>query len=273
MSGHGATPQKKDRTLSKREVDAILNRVLDLESEGELHEAKRAAKAGAKASPDFTAALASTRRAIGELGEMPVCRDLTDSILDGVEAERPFLPRRSRRRVSGLRLAGAFGALATLTGYVLVQRFAPAPPTDTTEAPVSELVSAGRADVTATAAGISEAFRSLGSGLFDPVAGLSRSGPSGGSALLTLGGTGAYDVTTANRGEVLPSPAGVLTIVDVTPRGYSVMRYSPNLRPVALGEFAELEAALRLSVPASRLVPATRNDLPSASHAEELPPK
>lgn len=248
MNEHGATPRKKDRSLSKREVDALVNRVLDLESEGELHEARRAAKAGTKASPDFTSALASTRRAIGELGEMPVGRDLTDTILDGVEAERPFLARRSRRRVSGLRLAGACGALVALTGYVVVQRLAPPPP-PSTEAPVSELVTASRADMDATQAGLAGAFRSLGDGLLGPVSALSQ-GRGADVPSLALGSSAAYDVNLAPMARHGGWSSATLEIVDVTPHGYSVVRYAPNGRPVVLGEFLELEAALRAEFPA-----------------------
>ncbi|GJQ30992.1 MAG: hypothetical protein HBSAPP03_28760 [Phycisphaerae bacterium] len=272
MSDSPHTPRRDTAAMSRRKADALLNRVLDLEAEGAQHEARRLAKLAAAAHDEFPTHAEALRRALGAMSEMPRGRDLSDTILAQVENHRPYLPSRSRRRVSSLRMAGACGALAALTGYVLVQRMAPPTPTEPMGAPVSSLIAAGQADMKATASGVTDAFRSLSAGLFEPVSDLARHGAAWREPSLSLGGTAEYEVSTARATEIAVSGSSVLTIVDVTPYGYAVKRYSPNFRPVLVGEFAELDEAWRTWVPASRLTPARPNHPVAEVYREGTPP-
>lgn len=226
----------KEARLTPRDVDRLVNTVLDLEADGRLHEARKLSKHAGRVSGSFEGDLARTRGAVGELQLVPAAPDFTDSILDRVEDERPFLARPARRRVSHLRLAGAAFCLLVFGGYAVVQRVAPQVQMGVVEpAPVSEFVDAGRADLRATMTGIGSAFAGLKRGVLG--------GGSGGKSLtgfeslgddrrgferLGLGDTSRYEAGAVRRPQGFEGegPSGAsLVIMDIGADGYASVRY------------------------------------------------
>ncbi|CAG0975767.1 hypothetical protein PHYC_01492 [Phycisphaerales bacterium] len=238
--GHPSNPSQQP---SAREVDRLVNRVLDLESEGALHDARKLTRQVGKAVPDFERRLDKTRDAVNELQMLPGAPDFSDAILDRVEQERPFVTPRGRRRMSGFRLAAATGALAAFAMYALVQRFAPeAVLTDPGPTPVSNLVVAGQADLSMTLRSLGDAFGSMRVGLMEPVSRLVQP-PERGRAL-TLGDTRAYDLPVRTGLHANVSTTASLTIVDVN-LGVSLAQVLPNRRLVPLEDPGELPLAVR----------------------------
>jgi hypothetical protein len=216
------TRYRTNRIMRPGDADALVNLVLDLEAEGTVHEARRIAREASRCDPEFAPRLAVTRRALSDLVELPAAPDMTDSILDRVEAERPFLPMPARRRVSILRMAAAMGVLAAMTAYVLLERIAAqAPPAEPAGVGLGD---ASRADVTSTARRLAHTLGSVCEG------GRTPQGP------LTLGGTAAYEVGRPERISPCGGESRALVVIMPTPRGYAVVEYSPTMRGIRADE-------------------------------------
>lgn len=107
-------------------ADFVINYILDLEADGQLHEAQAQLAEAAARDPQLVERLNETQRVLSMLrcdhtesaGEH---RDLTDAIIERVEKRRVFLPRPSRRRVGGRRLAFAGAGVAVLSVIGLLQ--------------------------------------------------------------------------------------------------------------------------------------------------------
>jgi len=173
------------RPLSRPNPDRLVNRILDAESEGQLHEAKRLRHRGRAIDPRFDARLAAARAAAAELTLLPHSPDLSGSILDEVDRCRGFVTRAHRRRVTAWRAAILAGALATFAVAMVLQRFAPRnEPVFASSSPVSHFVDAGSADLSATVRSLGDALGAVRDGLVQPAAVLAAApAPAGGLAL------------------------------------------------------------------------------------------
>lgn len=239
-------PSNTPQQPSAREVDRLINRVLDLESEGALHDSRKLARQAGKSIPGFERRLDQTRDAVGELQVLPGAPDLSDAILDRVGQQAPFVTPRRRRRISAFRLAATAGALAAFAMYAIVQRVAPdAVLTDPGPTPVSNLVDASQADLSSTIRSLGDAFGSMRSGFMQPVSRLVQApeAASRGGAL-TLGDTRAYDLPVRTELAAAVPTTASLTIVDVQPLVYGASRMSPNMRIAPLDE-ADIPLVLR----------------------------
>ncbi|MDX2132867.1 MAG: hypothetical protein SFY69_12525 [Planctomycetota bacterium] len=207
---------------SAREVDRVVNRILDAESEGELHEARRLKKDARHAGHDIDASLRRMRDAVAHLSVMPAAPDMRSRVLAAMEHESAFVGPRERRRISAARAAVCCGVLGAFGAYALVQRLAPqAPPPH--EAPVSHLVEAGRADLATSAQSLAQALGTLREELTRPVGqmvALSGRGPMPAPDVFSLGSTREYDVASRFDAHVpVGSASASLTVLDVTPVG------------------------------------------------------
>lgn len=240
MTHDPRSPQPlQDPRRATRATDRAVNRILDAESEGALHQSRCLAREARDAGLPVDEALARTRRAVSSLHALPEGVDVRSRVLGELGRAGALVPRRVRRRISATRAAVCCGLLGAFASYALVQRLAPAPPT-TVEAPVSHLVEVGRADLASSARSLAEALGALQDELTRPVgrmvhaAATPRPFP---DETLRLGSTLAYDVPSAGMTRVhLDAPSSLLTIVDVTPDGVSVRTaaapYSPSRRLV-----------------------------------------
>jgi hypothetical protein len=97
-------------------LDLYLDRELPRES---------AAFRAAFVKPEFRSRLHEIEDTLGELHRPIRTPDMSDAILDAVDARRPFVVARSRWRVSVGRLTVAAAVLALVGGLVMVERFHP----------------------------------------------------------------------------------------------------------------------------------------------------
>lgn len=90
-------------------ADFAINEILDLESHGHLNDAEDLRSVHASKDGAFLERLADTTRVLDQLklSTAPQPRDLTASIIDRVEQQRLFLPKRKRARIGALRTAVA----------------------------------------------------------------------------------------------------------------------------------------------------------------------
>ncbi len=217
-----------------RATDRAVNRILDAESEGALHQARRLTREARNAGLPIDDALARTRRAVASLHALPEGIDVRSRVLGELGRAGAVVPRRARRRISAARAAVCCGLLGAFASYALVQRFAPAPPASV-EAPVSHLVEVGRADLASSARSLAEALGALQDELTRPVGRMVHAAatprPFPGEAL-RLGSTHAYDPPTGSLAQFhMDAPSALLTIVDVTPDGLSVRTASASNSP------------------------------------------
>jgi hypothetical protein len=93
--------------------------------------------------PEFRARLHEIEDTLGELHRPIRTPDMTDAILDAVDARKPFAVRASRWYVSAGRLAAAAAVLALVGGVVLVERYHPGLTNLTADpSPISNMVNA-----------------------------------------------------------------------------------------------------------------------------------
>ncbi len=174
--GHGKGGADGAAPMPRMNADALINRILDAESEGEVLEVRELVCSGEQHDAAFRSRLDATRTAVGELSLLPQAPDLTARILARVEAsDRPFVVRPQRARARRGRLMAACGALAILTLVAGVQRLWPdAFSWSKPSRPVTDLVAAARSDVSVTLDSIQGAFAQVGTDLSSPVSRLAR---------------------------------------------------------------------------------------------------
>lgn len=211
--GHNAQPDS-----AERRADALINLILDAESEGQLHVARGMQAHGEKLFPDFAQRMQRTREALSRLTVLPECPDFTRAIIARVEeAKRDELGAfaadqdafgspadsqagfdewymaKARRRdsaFSATRLAMAAGVLGAIAFAVVLNRVAPVE-SPAPAGPVGEVVAASRADLADTSRSLAGAIFSLGDGLVRPVpVSLPRAKQ---AKALTLGDAGKYE--------------------------------------------------------------------------------
>jgi len=104
-------------------TDAVINHILDLEADGQIHEARAVLQDAAATDPEINDRFADTHRVIGLLQNADQTRspDLCARIIEQVEAQRPYLPRPSRRHIGGLRMLLASSAFAVVAVAALLQ--------------------------------------------------------------------------------------------------------------------------------------------------------
>lgn len=123
---------------------------------------------------------------LSSLKTLPSAPDLSRSILQGVDAKRPFVPEPVRRRVSSTRVAVGVSIVLVLSVVALLQRFAPETVSATgRRVLVGAVASATRQDISTSSHFMSN-MRTLGVELLTP----ERNPQAGESAryLVTLGG-------------------------------------------------------------------------------------
>lgn len=101
----------------------LINHVLDLEAEGRTSAARAMIAKASAEDPGFASDLRETRAGLADLTAPAWTPDLSESILWAVEARRPFLPKRSVRRMTGTKMAVACGMLAALMVAGVLHRF------------------------------------------------------------------------------------------------------------------------------------------------------
>jgi hypothetical protein len=208
--------------------DMIINECLTLEAEGEVHEAAARLRRAAIADPGIIERFNATRRVLGILEtEVPVGPDLSARIIAGVDERRPFLPRRSPRRLSTSRLIVAPAVLAALAVAAVVQWQPPAPPSsaapvtasaDSAEAqradPISPLRALGEASADAArprlSFGNADAY---GQGNWAPT----LTTPAGQAVPVATGRREAWATHAASPGPTLLSPAPNASVLRVFP--------------------------------------------------------
>ncbi len=107
--------------------DGIVNECLNLESEGELHEAMARLRAAAKTDPAIAERFNRTRRVLTLLEDAPIGPDLTHRVLSSVDERRPFLPRHRRRPFPASRIVAMSGVLAAIAVAFFVHSQASGP--------------------------------------------------------------------------------------------------------------------------------------------------
>lgn len=150
-------------------ADVIINQIIDLEAEGQLHDAKAIYADACAHDHDFEDRYAATREplALMRADLMPRGMDLSSNIIERVESQRPYLPREHRRRIGGTRMLVGSAAFAIFAIGAILQisvnpsdadpAYEPAP-----HAGLSK-VNSGSAShaVASTSAGVSEVVTSL----------------------------------------------------------------------------------------------------------------
>lgn len=229
-------------------ADALINRILDAESEGELHAARELTAHGEAIFPGFAARMERTRDALGRLAVLPETPDFTRAILAKV-ALSPANPHhstsdeshsrdddellapagetqlwqrhlgRSERTFSATRLAMAAGVAGAVAFAMVLNRYAPVRPAPGV-GPVEEVVAASRADLADTTRSLAGAIFSLGDDLLAPLP-PTRTPPRPKS--LRLGDASKYEAplgASAVASMLVSTPTRMLAIVDgpVRPR-------------------------------------------------------
>jgi hypothetical protein len=224
MQGEARQPGPEGaRPTPGRNTEALINRILDLEAEGALHEARRVEREGCASDAAFARKLARARAAIAGLALLPPAPDVRLRVLDAVEARRGFLSRKSRRRVSAGRVAVTAGALAAFACAMVFRRVDPTPLGDP-GAPVTGLVKSARADLAASLESLGAAAAQLRSDLLDPPDW--RPHPP-----LSLGDTSGYEVNVGGGGR----PVTRLVLMSVPDRSADAPthRSAPRGEPAA----------------------------------------
>lgn len=208
--------------------DIIINECLTLEAEGEVHEAAARLRRAAIADPGIIERFNATRRVLSILEtEVPVGPDLSARIIAGVDERRPFLPRRTPRRLSTSRLIVAPAVLAALAVAAVVQ-WQP-PPSPSPASPVTASADGGealRADPISPLRALGEASAdaarprlsfgnadAYGQGNWVP----SLTIPSEGAIPAAAGRSEARAARTASPGPTLLSPAPNASVLRVFP--------------------------------------------------------
>jgi hypothetical protein len=124
-------PQKEAR-LSRMggatdPADFVINRILDLEAQGEVHEAAALLAEQSLHDPTFADRFSETHRVLSQLKSSRggLTRDLSDAIIERVEQQRVYLPRKPRRRIGAWRTGFASAGLCGLAVVGLLQLRSP----------------------------------------------------------------------------------------------------------------------------------------------------
>ncbi|MFA6044109.1 MAG: hypothetical protein WC718_03920 [Phycisphaerales bacterium] len=257
-SGAGSNKPRHPRTDADRRMDALINRILDAESDGELHVARGLQAHGAEIFPGFAARIEATRDALGRLTVLPETPDFARAILakvalspanvhhstsdesheiddallapigetDDQPWEVPSFGRRERT-FSATRLAMAAGVVGAIAFAVMLNRFAPVPAAPVV-GPVGEVVAASRADLADTSRSLAGAIFSLGDDLMTPLpAAFVPPRPRS----LTLGDASKYEASLGASAFSSPLASGstrMLAIVD-GPVSPTMRRWQPDL--------------------------------------------
>lgn len=176
-------PRRDDsRAARQAEIDRLMHEALDAEAAGELAAARVFARALSRLDPSAAATLRDTRKALASL-DKPISGvpDLSAAILARTHEARPFLTRKTRRRVSARRLGAGLAIIAVLAGVALVQRLFPeAMQVSPQPRPVSALAQATQADVAEGLAGLERSFSTLRAELVAPASQWIASAPRAG---------------------------------------------------------------------------------------------
>jgi hypothetical protein len=179
-------------------VEALVNEVIDAESEGNDALALTLMRKGVAEYPGFGAKLAATRAAIKSLGQPVPGRDQRTEVLVEVDYVRPFLSPRVRKQISASRVAVAAGVVLTASLLTILQYMYPQLGAQgSSPAPIGELVDASQADAAASVRSLASTFADLRDSITEPVAvAMSRTrGPARSvQNSLSLGELGAYDI-------------------------------------------------------------------------------
>ncbi len=243
------------RTDAQRRADVLINRILDAESDGELHLARGLQAHGEEVFPDFSRRIEQTRDALGRLTVLPDCPDFARAIISKAESVNALGSRDAARQAqtddalfagaelhsspveatehdqadpeewepsfgkresefSTTRLAMAAGMVGAAAFALVLSQFSrPVSPSSGTLGPVSEVVSASRADLVDSGRSLAGAILSLGDGLLAPVPAV----PPLRDRRLTLGDASKYETSLrpSTLGTPLASgPTSLLAIVD-----------------------------------------------------------
>jgi hypothetical protein len=142
-------------------TDAMVNHIIDLECDGQVEEAGAVLHEAAKYDPIAAERYDQTKRVLGLLkstanGPSP---DLTQRIIESVEAQRVFLPRPTHRRLGAGRPLVASAAFAALAIAALMKFRSPEPALDAVAQPQMEVVDA------ASHAGVESVVANTGEGI------------------------------------------------------------------------------------------------------------
>lgn len=225
MNTHSAHPGSQGQPgpldpQADRRADALINLILDAESEGQLHVARGMQAHGEQQFPGFAARMQRTREALSRLTVLPECPDFTRAILTkvdearvdalgafsadhdafgaGADASNAFddwcLSRAKRHdsAFSATRLAMAAGVLGAIAFAVVLNRVAPVA-SPAAVAPVGEVVAASRADLADTSRSLAGAIFALGDGLVRPLPVTLPKHAAAAPGSLTLGDAGKYE--------------------------------------------------------------------------------
>lgn len=256
-SGDGRRGIRSPRTDADRRADALINRILDAEADGELHVARGLQAHGEEIFPGFAARIEGTRDALGRLTVLPETPDFARAILakvamcpanahhstsdDAQDADQAFLAPigeadaqpwdvpslgRRERTFSATRLAMASGVVGAIAFAVVLNRFAPLP-APSAGGPVGELVAASRADLADTSRSLAGAIFALGDDLMAPLpATIVPPRPQG----LRLGDASKYEHSlhaSAVSASLASGATRVLAIVD-GPVNLTLRRWTPD---------------------------------------------
>lgn len=155
-------------------ADVLVNQIIDLEAEGQLHDAKAIFAESCAHDSDFEDRYTATREplALMRVDLMPRGMDLSSRIIERVESQRPYLPREHRRRIGGTRMLVGSAVFAIFTiGAILQISVAPGD-AGTTDSTLSSLAS----NANSTSLAHSSTFSNAG--VSDVVGNLSRKVPS-----------------------------------------------------------------------------------------------
>jgi hypothetical protein len=198
----------------RAEIDRLLHETLDAEAAGEHAAARVFARALARLDPASTTTLRETRKALASL-DKPItgAPDLSAAILARTHEARPFLTRRTRRRVSVRRLGVGLAVVLLLAGVALVQRLFPeAMEVSPQPRPVSALAQATQADVADGLANLERSFATLREQLVSPASHWIASAPRTG---FDLAPTSDAAPVFASRG-MLPRATARLAMGDIS---------------------------------------------------------
>jgi len=152
-------------------ADVLINQIIDLEAEGQLHEAKAIYAESCSHDHDFEDRYTATREplALMRVDLMPRGMDLSSQIIERVESHRPYLPRQHRRRIGGTRMLVGSAVFAIFTiGAILQISIDPGD----TDSPLAPLTSSTNSK------SISHASAPSNAGVSDVVSALSKKMPS-----------------------------------------------------------------------------------------------
>jgi hypothetical protein len=235
------------------DMDEIINECLDLEAEGRDLEALALIRRGVAEHPGFGSRLAATRGAVAKLRQPVFVPESREKVLDEVDYLRPFLSPKRRRQLSASRVAVAAGVVMTLSVMGILQRYYPeATSLSTDPAPVGEVVSAARADASASVRSIVSAVDELRAEVAKPVTGI-MGGPMRRPHFtdpLAFGDVSGYDSPSKWRTELagVGGPSGAPLMIPLATRSEPLLASGPAVLPFGSGPLLLGRSPLSASV-------------------------